>query len=123
SLPFMGAYNALRQGSYDGVTLTPNAQLVFEDVQLEELAATAEKQQVHIHIGTASATEPSLLLPQIVFKNCRHLRGDFGGNTMSLIFENCTIHDLHTGEQGGIEGDLLFSYCKFKPVFETSDKS
>ncbi|MEC3880448.1 hypothetical protein [Parapedobacter sp. 10938] len=124
NLPYMDGYYALRQGSYDGVTLTPNAQLIFEDIQLEELAPTIEEPGLHINLGTSSGdTGASQLLPQITFRNCRHFRGCFGNNILSLAFENCTLHAFNVGEQREVQGDIYFGNCKFKPVLGTDGKS
>lgn len=122
NIPSVDGYKLRDPGNYDSVMLVPNAQLIFENIQLEKLTPSTGKRNVHIAFGTPEgSSDPFQLIPQVVFKNCHYIRGCFGDSIASLQFENCTIHALNEGEQRALRGDIHFSNCKFKPIAESAD--
>ena len=118
----MGGFTLSSDGVYNDVELTPNAQLLFENIQLEKPASPDKEQDPHLVFHPPGRRADRGLLPHIVFRNCRHFRGYFGGNAMSLLFENCTIHELHGSDKGRLPGSLYFSNCTFKPVVSVAGK-
>src|SRR5690606_38233239 len=58
-IPHADGYQLPDRGGYDGVTLTPNAQLIFENIQLEKLTNT-KQQHAHITFGMQSERTTTL---------------------------------------------------------------
>lgn len=121
TLPNIDGYTSRKKGYYDEIDLVSNAQLRFENVQLEALAPSKERENVHIAISPPKHEKgASRLIPHITFKNCHNLRGYFGGNVLSLVFEDCTINSLVGADSHQLQGSLDFSNCKLKPILETA---
>lgn len=122
-IPDANGFKLVKEGLYDSSELVSNAQLLFENIQLEKIEPSTEEQDLHFIFepanGTASA---NTLIPQIIFKNCQHFRGDFGGNAASVLFENCTINELHGSSAEQFLGSIDFNNCKFRPIATVESK-
>lgn len=122
-IPDANGFKLAKEGLYDSSELVSNAQLLFENIQLEKIEPSVEEQDLHFIFEPANGTvSANTLLPQIVFKNCQHFRGDFGGNAASVLFENCTINELHGSNAEQFLGSMDFNNCKFRPIATVENK-
>ena len=123
SIPGANGFELKNKGMYDSNELISNAQLIFDNIQLEEIEPSAKKQDLHFMFEPSKENAGSYTLYlSVIFKNCHHFRGDFGGNMMNLLFENCTINELHGSNTNKLPGSINFSNCKFKHISSTAIK-
>ncbi len=123
NLADLHGFISTNEGTYDGIQMVPNAQLLFENVSLETEIPGMKKQGVHLNLASPTKNREELrLFPRIIFKNCHHFRGNLGGNTVSVLFEDCTINELCGGSERELHGSIHFNRCTFKPVAGEADE-
>lgn len=113
-------YDMGRQGGYDGVQLTPNCQMIFENIQLEQLAASKpnDPQYAHLRLGSKGSIayqDNKALFPQVRIVNCPNLSLHLGGSALSLSVTDSTIDRCTGAADGPLRGALSFKNCRFVP--------
>ncbi len=113
-------YDLGREGGYDGQLLNPNSQMVFENIQLEEIPASKpnDREQVHFRMGTQAGTayqDTHALYPQIRFTNCPNLSVYLGGSAANVSVTDSTIDRFTAAADGPLRGGLSFQDCRFVP--------
>ncbi|WP_133166303.1 hypothetical protein [Sphingobacterium haloxyli] len=123
AIPNANGFKLKNEGVYDSTELISNAHLTFENIQLEVINSSGNKQDMHfIFESPTGKVGTHTLLPHIVFKNCRYFRGDFGGNIASILFEDCTVSEVRASDTKLLQGSIGFSNCKIKPVSSIANK-
>lgn len=122
-VPGLQGFISTKEGRYDGIQIVPNAQMLFENIALEYGISDKEERKWHFMLAsTDGAHDEPQLFPHIIFRNCQNFSGHFGGNVAKVVFEDCTINELHAGDKQRLRGSFNFSRCTFKPVAETADR-
>lgn len=123
-----GHYNLGQEGYYDSQLLTPNSQMVFENIQLEKLAPSKpnDPQQAHFRLGTDAEAEyqdAQALYPKIRFINCPNLSLYLGGSIADVSVIDSAIDRCTAASKGPLRGGLCFQSCRFVPQIAGADKS
>lgn len=113
-------YDVGREGGYDGVQLSPNCLMTFENIQLEQIAASKpnDPQQAHFQIGSKASMayqDNKALFPQVRIVNCPNLSVHLGGSALSLSVTDSTIDRCTATADGPLRGALDFQNCRFAP--------
>lgn len=113
-------YDLGRQGGYDGTRLTPNCQMVFENIMLEALPASQPDDPAHAHLrlgkSAESAYEDGLALyPQLRIINCPNLCLHLGGSAVNATISDCSIDRLSAASGGPLRGKLVIDGCSLAP--------
>ncbi len=113
-------YDMGREGGYDGVHLSPNCHMVFENIQLEQLPASkaSDPWQVHLRLGgQASQTyrDNRALFASVRIVNCDNLCLHLGGSAINLSVSDSTIDRCTAAAGGPLRGALMFRNCSFAP--------
>ncbi len=122
-IPSPHHYDLRRAGGYDGNRLTSNCAISVENVQLERLnpASPADKGSVHLLIGgdeAADYADQAALYPKIRFTDCEGVGVYLGNCAASAFFDRCT---LNTVNAPGLQGELVFTDCRFQPSLQAVD--
>ena len=120
-------YDLGREGGYDGQRLIPNCQMVFENIQLEEIPPSkpSDSEQVHFRIGTGADMayqDAKALYPQIRFVNCLNLSVYLGGSAAQVWVTDSTIDRCTAAMDGPLRGGLSFQSCRFAPQVSDADE-
>lgn len=120
-------YQLDKPGGYDGVFLTTNSQMLFDQVDLEDLSArepSSRSPQAHLSIADASApyTDAYALYPKVSIKNCRHVVADFGNNVVEANVEHSILAKVAGNSRGAMPGRFDFSNCLFRPAAPSAEK-
>lgn len=109
-----------RDGSYDGIQLQPNSTIVFDNIQLEKIAAGSalSSDNVHFQLGdgsTAAYEDQNALYAKIHFANCENVCAYFINGIADASFDRCSIDRVVADDGKPFKGQLSFSYCVFSP--------
>ncbi len=111
-------FRLARAGGYDGVRLKANCRMIFEDVQLETIAAQeARSDQVHLLMKGAPGLQymdELALYPEIRVARCHGITAHFGGSAADVAFDQCTIARLTGSDTNRMPGALSFRDCRFE---------
>src|SRR5690606_11821247 len=112
-----------RDGGYDGVHLKSNCHMIFENIQLEQLAAAKPNDplQAHLRIGSTgdqNYQDDKSLFPQVRIVNCSNLSLYLGGSALDLSVTDSTIDRCTAAVDGPLRGSLNFQNCRFAPQVE-----
>src|SRR5699024_5920446 len=77
-IPQPNHYHLSDEGSYDGVRLHPNATIIFDNIQLDQLPAGAPDAVKNVHFQLGDGTErdyddANSLYPKIYFSHCENI--------------------------------------------------
>ncbi len=113
-------YDLGREGSYDGIQLKPNCQMVFENILLEELPPSKPNDPEHAHfrIGNKGSTpyqDSKALYPHVRITNCPNLSAYLGGSAANLSVTDTTIDRCTAAADGPLRGSLNLQSCRLAP--------
>ncbi len=113
-------YDLGKSGGFDGVALTPNCLMTFENIPLEKLppAAPGNRNNAHLQIGTSQAgkyQDEFALYPHIRVTNCPNFSAFLGSAALNLTVEDCTVNLVAASVDGPLRGGLVFNNCRFAP--------
>lgn len=124
-IPDPQRFKLTRAGGYDGVRLTANCRMIFEDIQLETIPAqTPRSDQVHLLLKSAANLtymDEHALYPEIRVARCHGISAHFGGNAADVVFDQCRITRLTGSDTSRMPGALTFRDCKFEAAVQGSD--
>ncbi len=108
-------------GSYDEVDIENNTELVFSDIDLEDLN-TAEPEACHFSLisNDAEAYSASSLYPKVSFQRCKNLQIETKRTIADFVFDDCRIAGF-TSNRGMHKGRIVLNNCKIYPVI-TNEK-
>jgi hypothetical protein len=123
-IPDPQRFKLSRAGGYDGVRLTANCRMIFEDIQLETMPAQAPRSdQVHLLMKSApnlKYMDEFALYPEIRVARCHGISAHFGGNAADVVFDQCRITRLTGSDTNRMPGALTFRDCKFEAAVQGS---
>jgi len=125
-IPDPQRFKLSRAGGYDGIQLTANCRMIFEDVQTETIpAAEPRSDQVHLLVKSAANLkymDEYALYPEIRVTRCHGISAHFGGNAADVVFDQCRITRLTGSDSNVMPGALIFRDCRFEAAVQNSDK-
>lgn len=113
-------YDMGREGGYDEVQLQPNCQMVFENIQLEQIAASKPNDPAYTHFrigskGSINYEDHWALYPHVRIVNCDNLCVHLGGSAIDLSVTDSTVDRCTAAVDGPLRGGLSFQNCRFAP--------
>ncbi|SFB82189.1 hypothetical protein SAMN05421747_101328 [Parapedobacter composti] len=109
-------------GGYNEVQLHTNAQIRFENIQLEILKGTACNTDAHLTV-VPDYEQPYVheyaLYPSIHIVDCKGFLGVLKGSVAEILFSRSSIISLECGDTEAMQGSLFFQNCVFQPVADT----
>ena len=124
-IPDPQRFKLSRAGGYDGVRLIANCRMIFEDIQLETMAAEAPRSdQVHLLMKSAADVkymDEFALYPEIRVARCHGISAHFGGNAADVLFDQCRITRLTASDANRMPGALTFRDCRFEAAVQGND--
>jgi hypothetical protein len=125
-IPDPQRFKLSRAGGYDGIQLTANCRMIFEDVQTERIpAAEPRSDQVHLLVKSAANLkymDEYALYPEIRVTRCHGISAHFGGNAADVVFDQCRITRVTGSDSNVMPGALTFRDCRFEAAVQNSDK-
>lgn len=107
-------------GGYDGIYLTSNSNMVFDQVQLENLEdfEPAKTTAAHISINNTKQDkyeDEYALYPEIRLLNCKSVVARLGNNIVDFNLERCSVSAITGNENEAMPGRFSFLNCLFRP--------
>lgn len=127
-LPQPYSFDMGRAGSYDGIQLQPNGILVFDNIQLEKIAAgpALSADNTHLQLGDGAAAtyeDEKALYAKIHFSNCENVCAYFINSIAAVTFERCSIDRIAADNGKPFKGQLTFNDCVFSPHVTGDDNA
>lgn len=123
NVPDPYGYTLSQKGDFNGDLLQANCQMVFENIQLEDIAESApdHPDSTHLRLGSTGETkyaEGRGLYPRIRISECSPLSMYLGGSAASVSISNCQIDRLTASQTGPLKGKLVLDNCSLRPKVE-----
>lgn len=119
-------FHMAKEGSYDGVRLQSNSQILFRNIDLENLSEGSDSKglkDAHFYLNDSRlAKRRNALYPDIRIEDCDNLRLNMGTGSGNLRFDNCSIQMIEK-DGGEFKGRLSFNECEFDPIVESGSKT
>ena len=128
SIPEPYHYDLGVEGGFDGVQLQANCQMIFENIDLEDLppAKPGATGDVHFRLGGNAKekyADALALYPRVAFINCRGVSAYLGGSAADVAFNGCIINRVTAAIDGPLRGRLGFTDCQFQANVEVGNDS
>lgn len=128
SIPDPYRYVLPQEGRYDGDLLQANCQMIFENLDLENIPESDpdSPHSVHLRLGTkasASYAEGRGVYPHVSVKNCSRLSMYLGGSAANVDVSDCSIDRLTASVEGPLKGKMTLSNCSFIPKVKPGTSS
>ncbi|MFI4875054.1 MAG: hypothetical protein ACIALR_06945 [Blastopirellula sp. JB062] len=109
-----------KAGGYDGDQLRSNCQMIFENLELEDIPESEpnSSDDVHLRFGAKASTSYSEgrgVYPHISVKNCSGLGMHLGGGAANIDVSDCSIDRLTAAVDGPLKGKMTLTNCRFAP--------
>jgi len=114
-------YQLEKDGGYDEVQLTPNCQMNFENIELEQISPSAsdDPASTHLRIGDGKGTreypDDRGIFAHVRITNCHHLSTYLGNSVASMTITDCLIDRFTAMADEPLRGRLSFENCQFAP--------
>ena len=117
-----------REGGYDGIRLHPNSTMIFDNIQLEKIAAASalSADNVHFQLGdgsSASYADEKALYAKVLFSNCQNICAYLVNGIADASFARCSIDRIAADNGKQFKGQLSFSDCVFAPNVTEDSKA
>ena len=107
-----------KPGSYDGARLKPNAQMIFQNICLEDLE-NGETNSTHLRLTNPEKgkyEDAYSLYPSVKFHNCRGIVLTNSHSIADISFDYCSLSRFLMSKNKPLKGSLFFNNCTFEPV-------
>ncbi|MBA2118024.1 hypothetical protein [Bremerella alba] len=120
SIPDPYHYQLTKEGRYDGDQLLANCQMIFENIDLEQIAESEPNSSASVHLrlgktATAKYPEGRGIYPHIRITNCSGVCIYLGGSAANLSVTESTVDRLTAAIDGPLKGSLMLTQCRFLP--------
>ncbi|MFA4868406.1 MAG: hypothetical protein WC623_09420 [Pedobacter sp.] len=114
-------YQVDKVGGYDGAHLNSNSQIVFNQVQLEDLSKVASGKIIPFHfviLGDKNNKyeDQYALYPEIRMVDCKNVVAMFGDSKVDVAFDRCSLSSVSGTNEGKMPGRFTFNNCLFRPT-------
>ena len=111
-------FHMAKEGSYDGVRLQSNSNMLFQNIDLEKFTDeddSISSERAHFYLNdTSKSKRNDALYPDIKILDCNNLRVNMGKGSGILRFDNCSVQTIEK-DAGEFKGRISFNGCEFDP--------